>query len=107
VGPTQPLSVGVWFDNLNLNKFQLRASDVVIFHNYKDAASLEKQIDDLRAYGRPLICTEYMARSKGSRFETHLPVFKRERVGCINWGLVSGRTLTFYPWGSLEGSPEP
>jgi hypothetical protein len=107
VEPTQPLSVGVWYDNPILNKFQLRASDVVTFHNYKEVASLEKQIENLKGYGRPLICTEYMARSMGSRFETQLPVFKRERVGCINWGLVSGRTQTFYPWGSLEGSPEP
>jgi len=105
--PTQPLSVGVWFDNPTLNEFQLRASDVVTFHSYKEVASLEKQIENLRAYGRPLICTEYMARSNGSRFETHLPVFRRRRVGCVNWGLVSGRAQTIYPWGSPVGSPEP
>jgi hypothetical protein len=105
-GPAQPLSVGIWFDNPTLNEFQLRASDIVTFHNYKDVTSLEKQIESLKAYRRPLICTEYIARSMGSRFQTHLPVFRRERVGCINWGLVSGRTQTIYPWGSLEGSPE-
>jgi len=70
-------------------------------------ASLEKDIEDLKAYGRPMICTEYMARSMGSRFVTHLPVFRRERVGCVSWGLVSGRAQTIYPWGSQEGSPEP
>jgi hypothetical protein len=105
--PTQPLSVGVWYDNPTLNEFQLSASDVVTFHNYNDVASLEEQIESLKAYRRPLICTEYMARSRGSRFETHLPVFQRERVGCISWGLVSGRTQTIYPWGSRLGSPEP
>jgi len=106
-GPSQPLSVGVWFDNAALNEFQLGASDVVTFHNYNDAANLEDQIKRLSGYGRPLICTEYMARTRGSRFETHLPTFKREHVGCINWGFVSGRTQTIYPWGSTEGSPEP
>jgi len=106
-GPSQPLSVGVWFDNAALNEFQLGASDVVTFHNYNDAANLEDQIKRLSGYGRPLICTEYMARTRGSRFETHLPIFKREHVGCINWGFVSGRTQTIYPWGSTEGSPEP
>jgi hypothetical protein len=105
--PTQPLSVGVWYNNPTLNEYQLSASDVITFHNYKDLTSLENNIEDLKAYGRPLICTEYMARTMGSRFETHLPVFRRERVGCINWGLVSGRTQTIYPWSSPEGSPEP
>ena len=105
-GPSQPLSVSVWFDNAALNEFQLGASDVVTFHNYNDAANLEDQIKRLSGYGRPLICTEYMARTRGSRFETHLPIFKREHVGCINWGFVSGRTQTIYPWGSTEGSPE-
>ena len=36
-----------------------------------------------------------------------MPIFKRERVGCLNWGLVSGKTQTIYPWGSPQGSPEP
>ena len=106
-GPSQPLSVGVWFDNAALNEYQLGASDVITFHNYNDAANLEAQIKHLSGYGRPLICTEYIARTRGSRFETHLPLFKREGVGCINWGFVNGRTQTIYPWGSPEGSPEP
>ena len=50
---------------------------------------------------------EYMARLRGSHFETHLPIFKRERVGCLSWGFVGGRTQTIYPWGSPEGSLEP
>lgn len=29
------------------------------------------------------------------------------QVGCYNWGLVSGKTQTIYPWGSKKGSPEP
>lgn len=106
-GPTQPISVGVWFDNDELNGFQLSKSDVVTFHNYHDSGNLEAQIGALRSHGRPMICTEYMARTRGSLFETCLPVFKREKVGCINWGLVDGKTQTKYPWGSEEGSPEP
>jgi hypothetical protein len=41
-----------------------------------DATKLEAQIASLKPHNRPLICTEYMARTRGSRFETHLPVFK-------------------------------
>jgi hypothetical protein len=105
--PTQPLTAGLWFDNKPLNAFQLGASDVITFHNYEDVESLARQIKALKAHGRPVICTEYMARSRGSRFRTHLPVFKREKVGCYSWGLVNGKTQTHYPWESEVGAPEP
>jgi hypothetical protein len=49
--------------------------------------------------GRPLICSEYMARTRNSLFVTHLPIFKRYQVGAINWGLVSGKSNTIYQWG--------
>jgi hypothetical protein len=107
VAPSQPLTVGIWFDNQELNDFQLAASDVISFHNYGSVDSLVIQIEELKALGRPLVCTEYMARTNGSRFGTHLPVFQREGVGCYNWGLVSGKTQTIYPWGSEGGGPEP
>jgi hypothetical protein len=105
--PTQPLTAGVWFDNVELNAFQLRASDVITFHNYEEVDHLTRQIQALKTHGRPVICTEYMARPRGSRFATHLPVFKRENVGCYNWGLVKGKTQTIYPWRSEAGAPEP
>jgi hypothetical protein len=65
-------------------------------------------VQDLKTkYGRPVIVTEYMARPIGSKFQTHIPMFYEENVGAINWGLVSGKTNTIYPWGSPEGAPEP
>lgn len=42
-----------------------------------------------------------------SHFETHLPLFSDAGVGCLSWGLVAGRTQTFYSWGSPPGAPEP
>lgn len=108
VRPSQPLSCGVWFDQLPaINEFQIRASDVITFHNYSDTVSLKKMMDTLLTYGRPLICTEYMARTNNSLFLTHLPILKRYGVPAINWGLVSGKSNTIFPWGSKEGSPEP
>lgn len=117
VNPTQPLTAGVWFDNRALNEFQLAASDVITFHNYNDADSLVRQIDALRQYGRPLICTEWLRRSGGftngnartgsSRVQTHLSIFKQYNVGCINWGLVSGKTQTIYAWGTPADGVEP
>jgi hypothetical protein len=105
--PMQPVSVGIWFDNKKLNDYQLGESDVITFHNYNKADSLRKQIRALKKLGRPVICTEYMARTHGSKFATHLPIFKEEKVACYNWGFVSGKTQTIYPWGSKKGSPEP
>ena len=48
-----------------------------------------------------------MARTRDSLFEKCLPIFKKESVGCLDWGLVSGKTQTIYPWGSPGGSAEP
>jgi len=35
---------------------------------------------------------------RNSRFQTHLPIFKKYNVGAINWGLVSGKSNTIYQW---------
>src|ERR1700733_5899319 len=96
-----PEQANTWY---KLNDYQLAASDVITFHNYEDAAKLRKQIAELTKLDRPVICTEYMARTRGSKFETHLPVFKELDVGCYNWGLVSGKTQTIYPWESKQGA---
>ena len=73
-------------------------SDIVTFHNYGEASGLEAQIKELAKMGRPMICTEYMARTRNSLFETCLPVFEKYRVGAINWGLVKGKTNTIFAW---------
>lgn len=108
-GPSQPLTAGLWsaggdFDALNAE--QLRLSDVVSFHNYNGADDLRAQIAALRAHGRPLICTEWLRRG-GSEVAPSLAVFAAEGVGCLNWGLVRGKSNTIYPWGSPEGAPAP
>lgn len=108
IRPSQPLTVGVWFlDFPEINKYQLDHSDVITYHNYSDTTSMKTAIDSLKKRGRPVICTEYMARTNKSKFETHLPLLKKYNVGAINWGLVSGKSNTIFPWGSKEGSPEP
>ncbi len=84
-------------------------SDVLSFHCYGDLKAVREEIDRLEPNrrGRPYLCTEWMARGAGSRFETHLPYFKEQQIGCWSWGLVAGRTQTYYPWGSPKGAPEP
>lgn len=99
VRPSQPLTMGVWFAKFpEINKYQLEHSDVITFHNYEDTLSMKSAIDSLKKFERPVICTEYMARRNKSFFATHLPILKRENVGAINWGLVSGKSNTIYAW---------
>ena len=38
----------------------------------------------------------------GSTFATVLPILKEENVGAYNWGFVSGKSQTIYPWDSWE-----
>lgn len=95
----QPISSGVWNKSLTkLNEYQLNNSDVITYHNYADEKEHQEVIDTLRKYGRPLICTEYMARARNSFFANIMPLLKKENVAAYNWGLVSGKTNTIYAW---------
>jgi hypothetical protein len=96
--PDQPLTAGLWNDHPLSNDVMLDQSDVVTFHDYDAPDRLAAHILDLEKTGRPLICTEYMARTRGSLFETSLPIFKRHGVGALNWGLVKGKTNTIFAW---------
>ena len=109
--PIQPLTSGVWIGRdwspgaptlTNLQRIQLAESDVISFHNYDWPEDFERRIAQLRPYGRPLICTEWMARSAGSTVDTVLPIGARENVGMINWGFVQGDIQTHLPWDSWE-----
>jgi len=100
-GVTQPLTAGVWnftAEFTALCEFSLTNSDIVTFHCYGPPQDLEILIRKLQAHGRPLICTEYMARSTGSTFAECLPLLQKYNIGAVNWGLVSGKTQTIYPW---------
>jgi endo-1,4-beta-mannosidase len=99
VDPDQPLSAGLWaWDLQELNTFQLTNSDVITYHDYEELLWHQRVVALLKASGRPLICTEYMARTRNSRFANTLPMLKKEKVGAINWGFVEGKTNTIYAW---------
>jgi hypothetical protein len=96
---SQPLTAAVWDRMLgDLNKFQLENSDVISYHCYSNDSIHRRAIDSLRLYGKPLICSEYMARKHNSRFDNIMPLLKEENIGAINWGLVSGKSNTIYAW---------
>jgi hypothetical protein len=109
--PSQPLTSGLWHDSENwaspekltpLERVQVQLSDIISFHNYGWPETFERDVTTLRAYHRPIVCTEFMARSLGSLFDTVLPIAKKAGVGAINWGLVVGKTQTNLPWDSWQ-----
>lgn len=109
--PVQPLTSGLWIGEdwspgssslTSLQRAQLELSDIITFHNYEQPESFEARIRQLRGYGRPLVCTEWMARGNGSNVDTILPIARRENVGMINWGFVDGASQTRFPWDSWE-----
>lgn len=109
VDPDQPVSSGMWDWNLEkLNKFQLTHSDVITYHDYEAPEKHQRVVQILKSFGRPVICTEYMARLRESTFENTMPMLKKENVGAINWGLVSGKTNTIYAWDTpMPNGDEP
>ncbi len=99
VNPSQPLSSAVWNLSLSeLNKFQVENSDIITYHNYESPEKHQAAIDTLKTYGRPLVCTEYMARRNNSLFTNIMPMLKEQNIGAINWGLVDGKSNTKYAW---------
>jgi hypothetical protein len=107
VDPAQPLTAPAWRpdwldpDALSpVDRFALETSDVVSFHTYNSPERVVRQLAALRRYGRPLLCTEYLARTTGNTVAAIAPLLAREGVGAWNWGLVAGRTQTQYPWDS-------
>jgi len=107
VNPSQPLTLGQWNGNAALNELIFRHSDVITFHDYGPVEHLARHIADLKRHGRPIICTEWLNRGRGSLVADCLPVFARERVGCMHWGLVNGKTQTHLNWGHRPGQPDP
>jgi len=100
--PRQPLTAALWYLRprlgARLNPLALALSDVLSFHSYFPIHQTMQLAAELQAQGRPVFCSEYLARRAGCTFETHMPYFKAERIACCNWGLVSGKTQTMYAW---------
>jgi len=108
--PSQPVTSGL-FDGggwspkdeaalAPVQRIQLEQSDVISFHNYGWPEDFERRIVELEAYGRPILCTEYMARGAGSTIDGDLPVARAHNVSMYNWGFVDGKTQTRFPWDS-------
>jgi hypothetical protein len=119
---TQPLTSGFYLPSSlpygrKITKFQIENSDVISFHSYAKPKGVLKTIKKALQLNRPIVCSEYMARTKalvglsgGNTFEQVLPLLKENGIIAINWGLVYGKTNTIYPWGKKkykEGEEPP
>lgn len=113
VDPSQPITAPIWKipgddrTALDIVSFLGENCDIITFHSYHEPEKTKSYIKLLSAFRRPMVCTEYMGRTRGSTFENTLPIFKEENVGAISFGLVAGKGNFYYPWGSREGAPEP
>jgi hypothetical protein len=103
VNPSQPISSctagSVGHMNIAINRAN---SDIHSIHNYSPAAALEQLIAEYQRDGRPVIVTEWLARTNGSTVADCLPVMKRMKAGAVNWGFVSGKSGTIWPWSSRD-----
>jgi Cellulase (glycosyl hydrolase family 5) len=109
IDPSQPITAapwqGDWTDEAKLtplDRFLFDNSDIITFHRYENLDRTKKQAEALKRYERPILCSEFMARPIGSKFETHLPYFQENTIGAFCWGFVSGKSQTIYPWDSWQ-----
>ncbi len=109
--PKQPLTCGLWKGDIRhwgdpdslppLDRYMVTNSDVISFHAYdNNMDDIRTKIKELEQYSKPLLCTEYMARTNNNTFLNVLPILKEHKIAAINWGFVSGKSNTIYPWAS-------
>ena len=103
--PSQPLVCSEWRGCQNLWPYDL--ADITSTHGYFGNTELQSRIDCMKPTQRPLIFTEWLARSYGSRIATDLPLFKRNGVWNYSWGLINGRMQCQYPWNNPVNGPVP
>ena len=104
VNPSQPIASNsegsVGERNIAINRAN---SDIHSIHSYSPADELRSLILDYQQDGRPVLVTEWLARTRGSTVEDCLPVLKELNAGAVNWGFVSGKSGTIWPWSSRKG----
>ena len=111
VAPTQPLTAGLWAGDWAdpnkispINKICVQQSDIITFHSYNGGETFKARAETALRYNRPAICTEYLSRPYGCTFQAVLPYMKEKNIGAINWGFVTGKIQTQYPWSSWKRS---
>jgi hypothetical protein len=102
--PTQPVTSGLWKGDWSstaslspIEKIQVELSDFISFQNYDGPEEFEKRVKWLKAFGRPVLCTGFLARNQGSSIEAILPIAIKYDVGALVGDLVQGKTQKWLP----------
>ena len=118
---SQPLTSELWGAQVNgdsyytwlndphifgeVDKVSVELSDIVTFHYYGDYYHSKLFIQYLRQFNRPLINTEWMHRPLGCYMETHLPLWKKEKIGSYFFSLVNGKPQMHIVWDFIKPYP--
>ena len=108
--PVQPLTSGLWqHDDWSMDKLTPieKDPDHAIRCDLVPRLQLAggfraSRASSCRPYGRPLLCTEYMARGNGSTFDGSLPLGKRYNVAMYQLGLRRRQDTDAFPLGFME-----
>lgn len=108
IDPIQPLTCetfslgeGEIEDITEVEKYALEQSDIISYHNYGTYDINIRIIKKLKRFGRPILCTEWLARCLDNNIQEMFPLFYLEKIGCYNWGFVAGKYQTYEPWNSV------
>ena len=115
VNPSQPLTAPMWATPdarsyvEDISAFICAQSDIISFHSYESLEKCRRFVRYAQSFGRPVICSEWMARTRGSDYFSILPLFKEQKIGCFSYGLVNGKQQCHYPWNPVgdDGKPIP
>ena len=118
IRPDQPLTATVitnpftrkvkYYERFPIITFACENSDIISYHCYDPTQDHRDFLRMLEPYGRPIFCTEYMARTRGCTFESTLPLLKEHKVAAYSFGLVNGATQCHYEWNAVvDGEKVP
>jgi hypothetical protein len=95
-------------------------SDITSFHCYEQPGkpprihpggvtylTFEEELKRASSTGRPILCTECVARTFGNELKAFLPYYSRECIGFYIWGFCAGSAQYHLPWEWPVGSPVP
>ena len=108
VDPMQPLTSAVWRMKTDpdavlpeAEQYVLDHSDIVSYHSYASYDENIMLLQKLKKLGRPILNTEWLARTQHNTIQELFPLFYLEKVGCFNWGFVAGLYQTYEPWNTV------
>ncbi|MCQ2181767.1 MAG: hypothetical protein MJY50_06895 [Bacteroidales bacterium] len=112
IRPSQPVTATVitnpftrkvkYYERFPIITYACEHSDIISYHCYDSTEEHEAFLKMLEPFGRPVFCTEYMARTRGCTLQSTLPLLKGHKVAAYNFGLVNGATQCHYEWNTVE-----